>query len=164
MWGKKGQQTFPECLNYALLSQVKILIGSFLEICQRVNMHKLLSTPEIIVMADMLQECLSRFPRIQSLKAEKMEVLEALYKFCQAKLSFNLKASVLVISPFNSIVVEQVNKLSKLGLPAIHLTKNNADCMEGVCEGNFRFIFCCAMSCLSEKFPHLFVEIDRHRA
>ena len=37
-----------------------------------------MSTLEINVMADKLQECLSRFPRIQILKAQQIESLEAL--------------------------------------------------------------------------------------
>ena len=88
-----------------------------------------LSTPELNVMADTLQKCLSRFPRNQSLKPEQIEVLEAviagcdvlaisptgfgkslIYQvFCQANLSSNPKASVLVISLHNSTVVELRN-------------------------------------------------------
>lgn len=84
-------------------------------------------------MADTLQECLSRFPKIDSLKPEQKQALEALLAgqdvmailptafgksliyqmFCMAKLSSNAHASVLVLSPLNRIIEEQVNKLHK---------------------------------------------------
>ena len=87
-------------------------------------------------MADALQECLSRFPKIDSLKPEQKKGVEALLAgqdvlailptgfrksliyqmFCMAKLSSNANVSVLVISPLNSIIEEQVNELNDLGL------------------------------------------------
>ena len=43
--GGGGEGDKPMAFEFALPSQLKILIGSFLEICQQsVNMHKLLST------------------------------------------------------------------------------------------------------------------------
>ena len=115
-------------------------------------------------MADKLQECLSRFPKIQILKAQQIEALEALLAgcdvlailptgfgkrliyqvFCQAKLCSNPKASIFVISPLNSVVNEQVNELAELGFPAFHLKENDADCMKAISDRKFRFIFCCA--------------------
>ena len=140
-----------------------------------------MSTLEINVMADKLQECLFQFLRIQTLKAEQIEALEALlvgcdvlaflptgfgksliYQvFCQAKLISNPKANVLVISPLNSIVDEQVNELAELGFPFIHLKENNADCMKAISKGKFRFIFCCAERCLTEEFKHVLKSEDR---
>ena len=75
--------------------------------------------------------------------------------FCMAKLSSNANASVLVISPLNSIIEEQVNELNDLGLPSVQLKENDADCLKAFPEGNFRFIFCSAERCLSEKFKNL---------
>ena len=56
---------------------------------------------------------------------------------------------------------EQVNELAELGLPAIHLKENDADCMKAVSEGKFRFIFCCAEGCLSKEFKNLLKSEDR---
>ena len=75
--------------------------------------------------------------------------------FCMAKLSSNANASVLVISPLNSIIEEQVNELNDLGLPSVQLKENDADCLKAISEGKFRFIFCSAERCLSEKFKNL---------
>ena len=44
--------------------------------------------------------------------------------FCLAEQSTNPNASVLVISMLNSIVEEQVEELTKLGLSAVHLKEN----------------------------------------
>ena len=118
-------------------------------------------------MADALQECLSRFPKIDSLKPEQKQAVEALLAgqdvlailptgfgksliyqmFCMAKLSSNANASVLVISPLNSIIEEQVNELNDLGLPSVQLKENDADCLKAISEGNFRALslFCRAM-------------------
>ena len=83
-------------------------------------------------MADALQECLSRFPKIKSLKPEQKQAVEALLAgqdvlsilptgfgksliyevFCMAKLSSNGNTSVLVISPLDSIIEERVNELT----------------------------------------------------
>ncbi|XP_068674561.1 putative ATP-dependent DNA helicase Q1 [Montipora foliosa] len=126
-------------------------------------------------MADELQECLSRFPKIDLLKPEQKQAVEALLAgqdvmailptgfgksliyqmFCMAKLSSNANASVLVISPLNSIIEEQVNELNDLGLPSVQLKENDADCLKAISEGKFRLIFCSAEQCLSEKFKNL---------
>ena len=83
---------------------------------------------QIISMGDVLQDCLSRFPKIDSLMPEQIVALQSLLAgddvlailptgfrksfiyqvFCLAKQFSNPNASVLVISPLNSIVEEQV--------------------------------------------------------
>ena len=50
-------------------------------------------------------------------------------------------ASVLVISPLNSIVEEQVGELTKLGPLAVHLKENDPQCMTDISQRKFRFIF-----------------------
>jgi len=122
-------------------------------------------------MGDVLQDCLSRFPKIDSLKPEQIEALESLLAgddvlailptgfgksliyqvFCLAKHSSNSNASVLVISPLNSTVGE----LTKLGLPAVHLEENDPQCMADISQRKFRFIFCSAERCLSKEFQDL---------
>ena len=48
---------------------------------------------------------------------------EPLYQvYCHAQTSTE---SVLVISPLNSIVEEQVNEMNELGIPAVHLNPNS---------------------------------------
>ena len=111
-------------------------------------------------MADALQECLCRFPKIDSLEPEKKQAVEALLAgqnvvailptgfgksliyqmFCMAKLSSNANASVLVLSPLNSIIEEQVNEFNDLGLSSVQLKENDADCLKAIAEGKFRFI------------------------
>ena len=54
-----------------------------------------------------------------------------------------------------SIIEEQVNKLNDLGLPSVHLRENDAICLKAISDGKFRFIFCSAERCLSEKFKNL---------
>ena len=73
----------------------------------------------------------------------------------EQKLSSNANASVLVLSPLNNIIEEQVNELNDLGLPSVQLKENDADCLKATSEGKFRFIFCSAERCLSEKFKNL---------
>ena len=127
---------------------------------------------QIISMGDVLQDCLSRFPKIDSLKPEQIEALQSLLAgddvlailptgfgksfiyqvFCLAKQSSNPNASVLVISPLNSIVEEQVRELTKLGLPAIHLKENDSQCMADISQRKF---FCSAERCLSKEFQDL---------
>ena len=126
-------------------------------------------------MGDVLQDCLSRFPKIDSLRPEQIEALQSLLAdddvlailptgfgksfiyqvLCLAKQSSNPNASVLVISPLNSIVDEQVGKLTKLGLPAVHLKENDSQCMADISQRKFRFIFCSAEPCLSKEFQDL---------
>ena len=80
-------------------------------------------------MADALRECLSRFPKIESLKPEQKQAVDALlagqdvlailltgfgksliyHVFCMAKLSSTANTSVLVILPLNSTIEERVN-------------------------------------------------------
>ena len=62
---------------------------------------------------------------------------------------------MLVISPLNSIVEEQVVELSELGFPAIHLQENDPACLKAISQGKFRFIFCSAERCLSVEFQAL---------
>ena len=134
---------------------------------------------QIISMGDVLQDCLSRFPEIDSLKPEQIEALQSLLAgddvlailptgfgksfiyqvFCLAKQSSNPNASVLVISPLNSIVEEQVGELTKLGLPAVHLKENDSQCMADISQRKFRFIFCSAERCLL-KSTHEVPEIE----
>ena len=84
-----------------------------------------------LVITDALRECLSRFPKIESLKPEQKQAVDALlagqdvlailltgfgksliyHVFCMGKLSSNANASVLVILPLNSIIEERVNEL-----------------------------------------------------
>ena len=54
--------------------------------------------------------------------------------FCLAEQSTNPNASVLVISTLNSIVAEQVEELTKLGLSAVHLKENYQQYMESELE------------------------------
>ena len=120
-------------------------------------------------MADTLQECFSRFPKIDSLKPEQKQAEQALLAgqdvmaifptgfgksliyqmFCMAKLSSNANASVLVLAPLNSIIEEQVNELNDHVLPSVQLKENDADCRKAISEAKFRFIFCSAERCLS---------------
>ena len=120
-------------------------------------------------MEDKLQECVRRFP-ITNLKPERQEAVECLLAgrdvlailptgfgksliyqvFGEAK-----QSSVLVISPLNSIVEEQVVELSELGFPAIHLQENDPACLKAISQGKFRFIFCSAERCLSVEFQAL---------
>ena len=92
-------------------------------------------------MADALQECLSRFPKIDSLKPEQKQAVDALLAgqdvmailptgfgksliyqmFCMGKLSSNAKRKCVGLSPINSIIEEQVNELNDFGLPSVFL-------------------------------------------
>ena len=83
-------------------------------------------------MADRLRSCLDRFLKIESLKPEQKQALEALLAgkdvlailptgfgksriyqvYCHAQTSTE---SILVISPLNSIIEEQVNEMNELG-------------------------------------------------
>ena len=144
-------------------------------------MRSTLEMLQIISMGDVLQDCLSQFPKIDSLKPEQIEALQSLLAgddvlsilptgfgksfiyqvFCLAKQSSNPNASVLVILPLNSIVEEQVGELTKLGLPAVHLKENDSQCMADISQRKFRFIFCSAA--MSVKRISRFVEIYARR-
>ena len=100
-------------------------------------------------MEDKLQECVRRFP-ITNLKPEQQEAVECLLAgrdvlailptgfgksliyqvFGEVK-----QSSVLVISPLNSIVEEQVVELSELGFPTIHLQENDPACLKAISQG-----------------------------
>ena len=122
------------------------------------------------MMAEAIQDCLSRFPKIETLKAEQREALESVISgrdviailptgfgksffqlLCEVKLASNPNTCVLVVAPLNSIAQDQIDELSELGFTAVHL-KENAECLKDIAElGKFNFIFCCAERCLSEK-------------
>ena len=124
-------------------------------------------------MAERLQACLDKFPKIESLKPEQKQALEALLAgedvlailptgfgksliyqvFCQAQSSTN--TSVLVISPLNSIVEEQTSEMSGLGIPSVHLKPSSEECLKYVSEGKFKIIFGSAEDCLSKPFQDL---------
>ena len=79
--------------------------------------------------AEALQECLSRFPKINTLKAEQSGALEALIPgrdiiaifatgfgkslifqlFCEKKLASNPNTCILVVAPLNSITEDQIS-------------------------------------------------------
>ena len=93
-----------------------------------------IETIDKLMMAKALQQCLSRFPEIETLKREQREELEALIAgrdviailptgfgkslifqvFCEAKLSLNPNTCILVVAPLNSIVQDQVDELTEL--------------------------------------------------
>ena len=107
-------------MKYALASQRKIRLAD----ARGVDIE--LSTIETIdklMMAEALQECLSRFPKIETLKAEQREALESLISgrdviailptgfgkslifqlFCEVKLASNPNTCILVVAPLNSL-------------------------------------------------------------
>ena len=117
------------------------------------------------MMGDVLRGYLSWCPKIDFLKPEQIKALllsilvgidvlailptgfrkSLIYQvFFLGKQSSNPNASVLVISPLNSIVEEQVEELTKLGLPAIHLKGNDPQCMAAISQQTFCFNFCSA--------------------
>ena len=132
-------------------------------------------------MAEALQECLSRFPKIDTLKAEQSEALEALISgrdviailptgfgkslifqlFCEVKLASNPNTCILVVAPLNSIVQDQIDELTELGFTAVHLRENNPEYMKDIAGGKFNFIFCCAERCLSHEFQSLLKSSDK---
>ena len=67
--------------------------------------------------------------------------------FCLAKLSANPNASVLVISPLNSIV-EEVAEWTEPGLSTVNLKEKDVQCMTAISQWKFHviFLFCGAMS------------------
>ena len=71
----EGLQTKAQRLNYVLLSQRKILIGSFLEICQYAQGNVITQG----FMADRLQVCIDQLPKIDAFKPKQIEALEALF-------------------------------------------------------------------------------------
>ena len=88
-----------------------------------------IETIDKLMMAEALQECLSRFPNIDTLTAEHSEALEVLISghdviailptgfgksliyqlFCETKLATNPNEYILVVAPLNSIVEDQIS-------------------------------------------------------
>ena len=164
----------PSFWTNALLSQRKTLIGSSMAICQHLSKTRQpLSTLDIIIisvnMADKLQACLEKIPNITSLKQEQTQAVGALLAgkdvlailpggfgksliyqvFSMAQTSAN--ASVLVISPLNTIVEEQAKEMNGLGIRSVHLKPDIEDCLHDISDGHFRMIFASAEDCLSKR-------------
>ena len=125
-------------------------------------------------MADKLQACLENIPNVTSLKQEQTQALEALlavkdvlatlptgfgksliyHVFRMAQTSAN--ASVLVISPLNSIVEEQAKEMNGLGIRSVHLKPDIGDCLHDmISDEHFRMIFASAEDCLSKNFTEI---------
>ena len=88
-----------------------------------------IETIDKLMMAEALQECLSRFPKIDTLKAEHSEALEALISgrdvvailptgfgkslifqlLCAIKLATNPNRCILVVAQLNSIVEDLIS-------------------------------------------------------
>ena len=103
-------------------------------------------------MTDKLQACLEKIPNVTSLKPEQTQAVEALLAgkdvlailptgfgksliyqvFSMEQTSAN--ASVLVISPLNSIVEEQAKEMNGLGIPLVHLKPDIEDCLHDISE------------------------------
>ena len=118
-------------------------------------------------MADRLQACIDQLPKIDALKPKQIEALEALFAgrdvlailptgygksliyqvFAMSDVSTT--SSVLVISPLNSIVKEQVTEMIELGISAVHLDPKNEQCLRDIAEGKLRIIFSSAEDCLA---------------
>ena len=98
-------------------------------------------------MTDKLQACLEKIPNVTSLKPEQTQAVEALlagkdvlailptgfgkrliyHVFSMAQTYAN--ASVLVITPLNSIVEEQAKEMNGLGMRSVHLKPDIGDCL-----------------------------------
>ena len=131
-------------------------------------------------MTDKLQACLEKIPNVTSLKPEQTQALEALLAgkdvlailptgfgksliyqvFSMAQTSAN--ASVLVISPLNSIVEEQAKEMNCLGIPSVHLKPDIEDCLHDISDGHFRMIFASAEDCLSKNFTEILKRAEPH--
>jgi len=73
--------------------------------------------------------------------------------FCVSQTSERM--SVLVISPLNSIIKEQVSEMNDLGIPSVHLKVDNEECLTDISEGNFKIIFSLAEDCLAKSFQEV---------
>ena len=131
-------------------------------------------------MTDKLQACLEKIPNVTSLKPEQTQAVEALLAekdvlailptgfgksliyqvFSMAQTSAN--ASVLVISPLNSIVEEQAKEMNCLGIPSVHLKPDIEDCLHDISDGHFRMIFASAEDCLSKNFTEILKRAEPH--
>ena len=107
----------------------------------------------------LLQECLSRFLNIDTLKAEQSEALEALISgcdviailltgsgkslifqlFCEVKLASDPKTCILGVVLLNGIVEDQIGELTEFGFTAVHLKENDPECMKNIAGGKFNF-------------------------
>ena len=98
-------------------------------------------------MTDKLQACLEKIPNVTSLKPEQTQAVgkdvlailptgfgkSLIYQvFSMAQTSAN--ASVLVISPLNSIVEEQAKEMNGLGIPSVHLKPDIEDCLHDISD------------------------------